>query len=149
MADTSKYEGISKKTQLIKQQSKSLKKLADEQKCLCCHQKKGNPSIQRKSGNLWICRECEKDNISLDQSLLNKEQLEKSIEHIDQVIDIIKINLRTDNDGDREILKHCAKAQNFVRNRLMDLVDSLKKRNNSDKKKKGSDDSGWGRSKTL
>ena len=145
----SKYEGISKKTQLIKQQSKSLRKLADEQQCLCCHQKKGSPSLQRKNGNIFICRECEKDNISLSQDLLNKPELEKSIEHVDQVIDIIKINLRVDNEGDREILKHCAKAQNFVRNRLMDLVDSLKKRNNSDKKKKGDGDSGWGKSRTV
>ena len=149
MADTSKYEGISKKTQLIKQQSKSLRKLADEQKCLCCHQKKGSPSLQRKNGNLFICRECEKDNINLSADVLDKDKLAEAVERVDQAIDIIKINLRVDNDGDREILKQCAKSQNFVRNRLMDLVDSLKKRNNSDKKKKHDSESGWGKSRNL
>ena len=149
MADTSKYEGISKKTQLIKQQRKSLQKLADEQKCLCCHQKKGSPSLQRKNGSIFICRECEKDNINLSADVLDKDKIASSVEHLDQVIDVIKINLRVDNDGDREILKQCAKTQNFLRNRVTDLVDSLKKRNNADKKKKNDSDSGWGKSKYV
>ena len=148
MADEEKFKGIEKKTQLFKKQSKLLREEAEKTKCLCSHQKKNQPSLVKRDGSIYTCKQCEKDNINLSPEVLNQQKIDDAITVLDNVCDILKLNLRTDNPDDLKILNKVAKTQFFLRFMLNPLVAALKKRNGKSKKDKHEDNT-WGKSRVI
>ena len=148
MADESKFQKIDKKNQLFKKQRSQLDMGQEKIKCLCDHQKKGQPTLVKRNGNLYTCKQCDKDNINLSSNVTDQKKIAEAIEVIDNALDIIKMNLRTDVEEDRKILGKISKTQFFLRYWLLKLMESLTKRNKK-RDKKTREDSGWGKSRVI
>ena len=152
MSDQNKYENIGKQVRVCKEQGRNLAEYQENLKCSCPHTKKGGePALVKKgnSGTMYTCAICEKNNINLSRDALNIEKLKEHIEPIDQALDIIKLNLKLDNDDDKKQLKKIAKTQFFLRFMFIPLIESILKRDKKGKKNKTNQESSWGKSRAI
>jgi len=150
MADEkNKYGAITKNTQTYKKQNRLLREFREENICNCDHQDKGGPKLTSTKNGFFICEKCEKDNIRLDKSMLDENVIKQHAEFLDQLFDVIKLNLKKDNEADFKLLKKVAKCQFFIRVMLMPLVTSIKKKDRNHKKKDKDRESSWGKTRTL
>ena len=147
--EKNKYAAIKKNTQTYKKQSRFLKEFREENICNCDHQEKSGPALTSTKNGFFTCEKCEKDNIRLDKNMLDENALKQHVDYVDQILDIIKLNLKKDNEADMKLLKKTAKCQFYLRVILIPLVNSIKKKDRNKKKKDKSGESAWGKTRTM
>lgn len=149
MSEKANNQNIEKIIQVCNVQERNVKELREESRCKCLHQKKGAIALVKKGGTMFTCKLCHKDNINLDKSVLNVEELRKNIEAIDQAMDILKMNLKLENEADNKTYKRLWKAQFFLRFRMIPLIESISKKNNKGDKKNHQQESSWSKSRSI
>ena len=147
-------KAIRKKMEISKKQTRNLYEFDEERYSECRHlnAEGGHPDLgKNKNSELWYCKVCQKNNISLSPKILEEAKLDETITHIDQVLDILKMHLVVKTDEDRKIFKRIVKTQYFVRVMLKPLVQAIKG-GKKKKKNKGNGNGGgatWGKSRTV
>ena len=159
MEEKKKYvynpKAIKKQLEISKKQSKNLYEYDEDRMTSCKHlnAEGGHPDLGKsKNSDLWYCKVCQKNNISLSPKILDEAKLDESITHIDQVLDILKMHLVIKTDEDRKVFKRVVKTQFFVRVMLKPLVQAIKGGKKNNKKNKGNGNGGgatWGKSRTV
>lgn len=139
-----------KKSEHLLQNRMMTDRAIEENKCTCTHTVKGDmklkPSKKYNQGSgqlIYICTECQKE---VRIRNISDEEIDKAIDTLDDMIDIIKLSADMTKEGDAKIVKKLAKVQFRLRNEIKDLYKAAKSKNGGGKKKKnkgGNSDSEW------
>lgn len=109
---------IKKEVEDVSKQERVLDKIKETLKCQCTHKKKDDYTLVRKSGddNKWICKQCQKV-ISIKK--IEENELQKAIDVIDNVIDVIKLSADSSREDDEKIIDKMGKLQYRLRNEVL------------------------------
>jgi hypothetical protein len=145
---------IKKQSEELDKQEKHFGKYKEELKAKCTHTRNGELTlVPKKDGNkdgelVYVCKQCRK---VLRFSRIDENDLQKSIDLIDQAIDIIKASANTNNENDDEMVKRMAKVQYRLRNDIMPYYKAATSRNNRGNKNRDNNNDGgaWGKANII
>lgn len=137
----SESTNIKKRSEAIRKNTNSLKKLDEENKCQCPHRsKEGAYSlVVNRNGDKHYTHVCTQCNKPVHINKYTEEETNKALKIVDDMCDLVKMMTKPSNEADDKLFRRMAKTQMTVRGTLPAAYKAcLSTSANANKKNKGS-----------